>query len=88
MQLFRRWAPVLATQPEQPEPHKELRWADRKNSRRNYRALCDIPLDIDKDDLVRRMTVFGDNHFGIAPTIHLHGFEFRVVPDANDVSEV
>jgi hypothetical protein len=24
--------------------------------------------------------VFGGNHFGTAPTIHLHGIEFRAVP--------
>jgi len=25
------------------------------------------------------MRVFGGNHFGLAPTIHLHGVEFRAV---------
>jgi hypothetical protein len=53
--------------------------AARKYSRRHYRAICDIPLDIAKDELERRLKAFGDDHFGIVPTINLHGTEFRVV---------
>ena len=41
--------------------------------------MCDIPPDIPKDELDRRLKVFGGNHFGVAPTIHLHGVEFRAV---------
>ena len=41
--------------------------------------MCDIPLDIHKDELDRRLKVFGGNHFGISPTINLHGVEFRAV---------
>ncbi len=41
--------------------------------------MCDIPLDIPKDELDRRLKVFGGNHFGISPTINLHGIEFRAV---------
>jgi len=51
----------------------------KKNSRRAYQAICDIPLDISKEELDRRMKVFGDNHFGMSPTIRLHGVEFRAV---------
>ena len=50
-----------------------------KYSRRAYRAICDIPLGIPKDELDRRLSVFGSNHFGICPTINLHGIEFRAV---------
>ena len=50
-----------------------------KYSRRAYRAICDIPLDIPKEELDRRIRVFGGNHFGISPTINLHGIEFRAV---------
>jgi len=60
-------------------PALPVRWSSRKNTRRRYAAMCDIPLDIAKDDLDRRLEVFGDNHFGMAPTIRLHGVEFRAV---------
>jgi len=62
-----------------PLPELALQWGDKKNSRRAYRAICDIPLDITKEELDRRMRIFGGNHFGEAPTIRLHGVEFRAV---------
>lgn len=76
--LFWRMAGRLATDPSMP-PELPVRWGDRKYSRNHYRAMCDIPLDISKGELERRMRVFGGNHFGISPTIHLHGVEFRAV---------
>jgi methionyl-tRNA formyltransferase len=77
-QLFWRWAKSLATDPA-PPPALPIEWGSRKYSRRAYRAICDIPLDIPKEELDRRVKVFGGNHFGITPTIHLHGIEFRAV---------
>jgi methionyl-tRNA formyltransferase len=77
-QLFWRHSKALATQPE-PLPAGPLQWGIRKNSRRAYRTICDIPLDISKEELDRRLRVFGGNHFGISPTIRLHGVEFRAV---------
>jgi methionyl-tRNA formyltransferase len=77
-QLFWRMAKSLATDPK-PPPTLPIRWGSKKYSRRAYRAICDIPLDIPKDELDRRLRVFGDNHFGICPTINLHGIEFRAV---------
>jgi methionyl-tRNA formyltransferase len=78
-QLFWRRAKSLATDPE-PPPALPIEWGSRKYSRRAYRAICDIPLDIPKEELDRRIKVFGGNHFGISPTINLHGVEFRAVP--------
>jgi len=78
-QLFWRSAKSLATDP-QTLPTLPIKWGHRKYSRRSYRAICDIPLDIPKDELKRRLSVFGGNHFGICPTIKLHGIEFRAVP--------
>lgn len=75
---FWRMAKLLATDP-QPPPVLAVEWASRRYSRRAYRAICDIPLDIPKDELDRRLKVFGGNHFGISPTINLHGIEFRAV---------
>jgi methionyl-tRNA formyltransferase len=77
-QLFWRWARSLATDATPPST-LSIEWGSRKYSRRAYRAMCNIPLDIPKEELDRRIKVFGGNHFGIAPTIHLHGVEFRAV---------
>ncbi len=76
--LFWDLSKALALQPE-PLPVQDLQWGAKKNSRRAYQAICDIPLDISKEELDRRMRVFGRNHFGIAPTIKLHGVEFRAL---------
>jgi methionyl-tRNA formyltransferase len=77
-QLFWRRAKSLATDAAPPST-LPIEWGSRKYSRRAYRAICDIPLDIPKEELDRRIKVFGGNHFGITPTIHLHGIEFRAV---------
>ena len=76
--LFWRLSKWLVTNPE-PPPTRPIKWGATKYSRRAYRAICDIPLDISKPELDRRIKVFGGNHFGIAPTINLHGIEFRAV---------
>ena len=76
--LFWQFARRLATDPT-PLPARGLKWNDKRCSRRAYRAICDIPLDISKDEFDRRMRIFGASHFGISPTIHLHGIEFRAV---------
>ena len=77
-QLFWRMAKSLATDPKAP-PMLPIKWGAKKYSRRAYRAICDIPLDIPKDEFDRRLNVFGGNHFGMCPTINLHGIEFRAV---------
>jgi methionyl-tRNA formyltransferase len=79
-QLYWRLAKWLATEAK-PLPTRALSWGANKRSRRAYRAICDLPLDISKEEFDRRMRIFGGNHFGIAPTIHLHGVEFRAVTD-------
>jgi methionyl-tRNA formyltransferase len=76
--IYWQLARLLATEAA-PLPAQPLSWGNRKNSRRAYQAICDIPLDISKQELERRMRVFGGNHFGVSPTIHLHGVEFRAV---------
>jgi methionyl-tRNA formyltransferase len=76
--LFWRLANSLATDP-LPPPTRPIKWGTIKYSRRAYREICEIPLDISKPELDRRIKVFGGNHFGIAPTINLHGIEFRAV---------
>jgi hypothetical protein len=84
--LFWRMARELACDVSLP-PALPVEWGNRKYSRRNYLALCEIPLDISKNELDRRMRVFGGNYFGVAPTIKLHGVEFRaVVPPGTEAA--
>jgi methionyl-tRNA formyltransferase len=77
-QLFWRMAKSLATDAAPPPP-RPVKWGRRKCTRRAYRALCDIPFDLAKDEFDRRIKIFGGNYFGVTPTIHLHGVEFRAV---------
>jgi methionyl-tRNA formyltransferase len=76
--MYWKLARMLATDAA-PLPVQPLSWSNRKNSRRAYQAICDIPLNISKEELERRMRVFGGHHFGVSPAIHLHGVEFRAV---------
>jgi methionyl-tRNA formyltransferase len=62
--LFWALAKPLATSAE-PLPQLALRWSGMKRSRRHYAALCDIPLDIPREELDHRIEVFGaDPAFG------------------------
>jgi methionyl-tRNA formyltransferase len=82
VQMFWRLAGVLAKQ-EAPLASCAARWGARLHTRRAYREICNIPLSITPDELDHRIKVFGTDHFGIVPTIGLHGFQFRAVaPDA------
>jgi methionyl-tRNA formyltransferase len=77
-QMFRRSAKSLATCTG-PLAETPIRWGEKRNSRRGYQAICDIPVDISKEELERRIKVFGASHHEIAPTINLHGIQFRAV---------
>jgi methionyl-tRNA formyltransferase len=62
--LFWTLARQLATC-SNPLPRLPLRWTGRKTTRRDYAAICDIPLDISRDELDRRIAAFGDDpNFG------------------------
>lgn len=62
--LFWSLAKSLATSSE-ALPRMPVRWSGRKTTRRDYAALCDIPLDIARDELDRRIELFGDDpNFG------------------------
>jgi methionyl-tRNA formyltransferase len=62
--LFWRLAKPLALRGDRL-PELGLRWSGRKTTRRDYAALCDIPLDIQRDELERRIELFGaDPNFG------------------------
>jgi methionyl-tRNA formyltransferase len=76
--MFWRSARSLASCAE-PLAERPIRWSGKRNSRRGYAALCDIPVNIPKDELERRIKVFGASHHGISPAINLHGIQFRAV---------
>lgn len=78
LKMFARWAEVLATEPAPLTPRRQMAWSNRKMFRSRYRALCQLPLDISKEELTRRLRVFGDSDFGISPSVTLHGVEFRL----------
>ena len=80
--LFWRMARELACHPALPGA-LSVEWGTRKYSRRTYVSMCEIPLDISKRELDRRMRIFGSNDFSVAPTIKLHGIEFRAAAPAS-----
>ena len=75
---FFELAQPLATSPH-TLPALPIQWCGRKNTQRHCAELCDIPTHISRDELERRMAAFGDGRLGVAPTITLHGHEFRYV---------
>jgi folate-dependent phosphoribosylglycinamide formyltransferase PurN len=76
--LFWNLANLLATHSEPLNP-LEIAWSGRRTTRQNYAALCEVSAEISKDELERRIGVFGAGHFGQSPTITLHGHRFRYV---------
>lgn len=88
--LFWDLSPQIANSSE-PLPHLPVSWSGRWTTQRDYHDLCQISADISQDELERRIGVFGAGHFGISPTITVHGRKFRfiaeeeapsIVPDA------
>jgi hypothetical protein len=66
--LFWTLAKPLATCGE-ALPRLPLRWSGTKRTRRDYAAICDIPLDIRREELEHRIEVFGaDPNFGSCRT--------------------
>ncbi len=82
--LFWRLAPVLATQRE-PLAELPMQWAGTKSTSRMHKAMCDLPLDISKQELERRIGAFGAGDFGVKLTVTLHGHKFHyVAPEAEN----
>ena len=81
--LFWRMAKTLAMQSE-PVPELPIQWSGRRSTRRHYAAMCDIPTTISKEELDRRIEVFGAGHFGVSPTVTIHGYQFRYAAPAKN----
>ena len=86
LRLFLAWARPLSTEPSPLEPRRSTDWSARRNTRRTYQAACRVPLDVSERELSRRMRAFG-NHFDMAPTITLHGVEFRATALPSSVGQ-
>jgi hypothetical protein len=56
----------------EPLPRLPLRWSGIKTTRRDYAAICGIPLNIPRDELDHHIAEFGEFYLTIAPTIHQH----------------
>jgi methionyl-tRNA formyltransferase len=74
--LFWSLAPLLATQGA-PLAELPIAWSGVKSTRRSYAAMCEIAADISKEELDRRIEVFGAGHYDIGLTVTLHGRQFR-----------
>ena len=81
VRLVWRLAPALACEAA-PLPHLPVQWSGRRSTKAMARAACDIPADIGKDELERRLAAFGAGHSGAAPAVTLHGHRFIHVPPA------
>ncbi|HEY6833118.1 MAG TPA: formyltransferase family protein [Pseudolabrys sp.] len=77
--LFWRLARKLATQTE-PLQTLPIKWGERRSTKRLYASMCDIPAEITKAELARRIAAFHDDFRGIVPTVMLHGVRFQAVP--------
>jgi methionyl-tRNA formyltransferase len=75
---FFELAKPLATSPHAPPP-LPIQWCGNKSTQRQCAELCEIPVDISRDELERRMAAFGDGRLGVVPTFTLHGHQFRYV---------
>ena len=77
--MFWRLALLLAAQ-SAPLAELPIKWTGRKSTRRTHRTMCDISIDISKDELERRIEAFGAGFYGVSLTVSLHGHVFCFVP--------
>jgi methionyl-tRNA formyltransferase len=75
------WALTPALVDDAPLYESDIGWGADKSTRRSTEAMCDIPLDIDARELQRRVAAFEQSPFGLTPTVTLHGYRFRLVPE-------
>lgn len=86
VRLMWRFGPALAKDPA-VLPALPVAWSGRRSTRAMLRDYCDIPGDINRDELDRRIAAFGHAPLGVAPTITVHGHTFRYVPPASETPE-
>ena len=87
VRLLWRLAPALAADAT-PLPALPVKWSGRRSTKAMVADACDIPADLPKEELERRLFAFGAGHFGVGPTVTLHGHTFRyVAPPATPTVE-
>jgi hypothetical protein len=79
--MFRALARALACEPA-PLPVLPVTWSPVKSTRQAFAALCEIPLDLGRAEMERRIRAFSCNNFGLEPTVTLHGYRFRYAGEA------
>jgi methionyl-tRNA formyltransferase len=76
--LFWELSKRLATQVE-PLPVRQTRWGEKKKLAARLSGDLRYSARYRQQEFDHRMRIFGGNHFGMSPTIRLHGVEFRAV---------
>ena len=79
--LFWDLSPMLATQ-EAPLAELPIAWGGNRSTRRLTEAMCAISAEIEAAELHRRVAAFGHSPLGLRPTVTLHGYRFRLEPEA------
>ncbi len=79
-QLFWQLAAALSMQRE-PLAELPIAWGHRRSTKCLHAQVCEIPSDITPEELSRRIRAFSIGHFGVIPTVTLHGYRFRYVAD-------
>lgn len=82
--LFSNLAQSLTAR--EPLAIQPIVWSGLKSTRRLYQDLREATASISKDDLDRRVAVFGDAATGDNLTITLHGHTFRYVAPENETA--
>jgi len=75
--LFMRLAEPLATRAA-ALPRLDIAWGTERCTRRALAKLCDIPPDIEAEELARRVRVLSAVDETMRPTVTLHGYRFRL----------
>ena len=70
-----------------PLPVLPIAWTGRKRTQRDYRAMCDAPGTLSKNELDRRVAAFGRGDYGHDLTVTLHGHKFHYVAPETAMSE-
>lgn len=71
----------------EPLPALPVAWGTRRTTRQMYVRMCDIPADIDKAELNRRLAAFDDDFRGIPLTVTIHGVKFKLTPSASHLDQ-
>lgn len=78
VRLLWQLAPALAVDPA-PLAALPVQWSGRRSTKAMVADACNIATDVSPEELERRLFAFGAGHFGVAPTVTLHGHTFRYV---------